>query len=108
MKEEKHFYGSKGAVCFPRNPLKKVTRVCRLVYEIILRFSQYLVYTASKNSIVWDITPCSPLKVNRLFGGTHHFHLKDRKIRQPASRHFLPWLILRPLRWKRHVHPKGR
>jgi hypothetical protein len=23
-----------------------------------------------KNSIFWDITPCSPLKVNRRFGGT--------------------------------------
>jgi hypothetical protein len=26
------------------------------------------------------ITPCSPLKVNRRFGGTYRFHLEDRKI----------------------------
>jgi hypothetical protein len=25
-----------------------------------------------KNFIFWDITPCSPLRVNRLFGGTCH------------------------------------
>jgi hypothetical protein len=25
--------------------------------------------------IFWDITPCSPLKVNRCFGGTWRFHL---------------------------------
>jgi hypothetical protein len=29
-----------------------------------------------KNTIFWDITPCSPLKVNRRFGGTYHLHLK--------------------------------
>jgi hypothetical protein len=23
-------------------------------------------------SIQWDITPCSPLKMNQRFGGTHH------------------------------------
>jgi hypothetical protein len=30
--------------------------------------------------IFWDITPCSPLKVNRLFGGTYRLHLHGRKI----------------------------
>jgi hypothetical protein len=28
---------------------------------------------------VWDITPCSPLNVNRRFGGTYRLHLQDRK-----------------------------
>jgi hypothetical protein len=27
------------------------------------------------NSVVWDITPCSPLKVNRRFGRTCRLHL---------------------------------
>jgi hypothetical protein len=27
-----------------------------------------------KSSIFWDITPCSPLKANRCFGGTHRLH----------------------------------
>jgi hypothetical protein len=26
----------------------------------------------------WDITPCSPLSVNRLVGGTYSLHLQDR------------------------------
>jgi hypothetical protein len=32
-----------------------------------------------KRSIFWDITPCSPLSVNRRFGGTYRFHLQGRK-----------------------------
>jgi hypothetical protein len=31
-----------------------------------------------KSSIFWDITPCSPLKINRLFEGTHRLHLQGR------------------------------
>jgi hypothetical protein len=34
------------------------------------------------NSILWDKTLCNPLKVNRHFGGTCHFHLHFRRIRQ--------------------------
>jgi hypothetical protein len=45
-----------------------------------------------KNSIFWDITPCSPLKVN--------FHL--------LSRLFLARIILWPWGWERHVPPKRR
>jgi hypothetical protein len=31
-----------------------------------------------KNTTFWDITPCSPLKVNRRFGGTYRLHLLGR------------------------------
>jgi hypothetical protein len=40
-----------------------------------------------KNSLLWDITPCGPLKVNRRFGGTCRFHLQGRSIRQAKNRH---------------------
>jgi hypothetical protein len=30
--------------------------------------------------IFWDIMPCSQLKANRRFGGTHGLHLQGRKI----------------------------
>jgi hypothetical protein len=30
--------------------------------------------------IFWDITPCSPLSVNRRFGGTGRLHLKGHRI----------------------------
>jgi hypothetical protein len=33
-----------------------------------------------KSSIYWDITPCTPLKVNRRFGGIYRIHLQDRRI----------------------------
>jgi hypothetical protein len=32
-----------------------------------------------KRTIFWDVTPCSPLSVNRRFGGTYRFHLQGRK-----------------------------
>jgi hypothetical protein len=32
------------------------------------------------SSILWDITPCSPLKANRPFGGTYRIHLQGRRI----------------------------
>jgi hypothetical protein len=33
-----------------------------------------------KSKIFWDITLCSPLKVNRRFGGTYRLHLQGRNI----------------------------
>jgi hypothetical protein len=35
-----------------------------------------------KSSIFWDITPCSPLKVNRSFGETCRLHLQGGRISQ--------------------------
>jgi hypothetical protein len=32
-----------------------------------------------KSAIFWDIPPCSPLIVNRGFGGTYRLHLQGRK-----------------------------
>jgi hypothetical protein len=36
-------------------------------------------------SIFWDITPCSPLKVNRRFEGTYRFFLQDRRTSQARN-----------------------
>jgi hypothetical protein len=33
-----------------------------------------------KSTVFWDITQCSPLKVNRRFGGTCRLHLQDARI----------------------------
>jgi hypothetical protein len=38
-----------------------------------------------KSSVFWDITPCSPLKVDRCFGGTSHLHFQGRRIRQARN-----------------------
>jgi hypothetical protein len=37
----------------------------------------------------WDITPCSPLKVSRRFGGTYRLYLEGRRnnfSKKPASK----------------------
>jgi hypothetical protein len=38
-------------------------------------------------SVFWDITPCSPLKVNRRFGGTCRLHLHGLRISQAINQH---------------------
>jgi hypothetical protein len=51
---------------------------------------EILTAVVMKSTIFWDITPCSPLEVNRRFGGTYRFHLQGRRIsgarNQPESR----------------------
>jgi hypothetical protein len=48
------------------------------------------VFTAvvMKSIIFWDMTPCSPPKVNRRYGGTRRLHLQGRRNRfsKPASK----------------------
>jgi hypothetical protein len=71
-----------------------------------------------KSTIFWDITLCSPLNVNRRFGGTYRLHLQGRRIswarnQQSSACHllsywFLTRLILRPWRWRRYIPPKRR
>jgi hypothetical protein len=48
---------------------------------------QVLAAVVTKTLIFWDITPCSPLKVNQLFGGTCRLHCKSRKISQARNQH---------------------
>jgi hypothetical protein len=40
-----------------------------------------------KCSVFCDITPCSPLKVNRQFGGTCRLHLQGRRISRARKQH---------------------
>jgi hypothetical protein len=44
-----------------------------------------------KSSIFWDITPCSPLKVNIHFGGTCRPHLQGWSISQARNRRESMW-----------------
>jgi hypothetical protein len=34
----------------------------------------------TESTLFWEITPCSPLKVNRRFGGMYHLRLQGRSI----------------------------
>jgi hypothetical protein len=56
-----------------------------------------------KSCVSWDIMPCSPLKINRCFGGTCCFNLANLLT---ASRWFLAWSILRRSRWRGPVSPE--
>jgi hypothetical protein len=40
-----------------------------------------------KTTIFWDITPCSPLRVNRRFGGTYRLHILGRKMSSVRNHH---------------------
>jgi hypothetical protein len=40
-----------------------------------------------RHSVLWNVTPCSPLKVSRLFGGTFHLHLPRRRMSQARNQH---------------------
>jgi hypothetical protein len=42
-----------------------------------LKDVEVLTAVVMKSSIFWDITSCSPLKVNRRFGGTYRLHLHE-------------------------------
>jgi hypothetical protein len=44
-----------------------------------------------KSTIFWDITPCSPLNVNRSFGGTYRLHLQDRRISRARNQLVSRW-----------------
>jgi hypothetical protein len=40
-----------------------------------------------KSYIFWAVTPCSPLKINRHFGGTCNLHLQGRGINQARNQY---------------------
>jgi hypothetical protein len=68
---------------------------------------EVLTAVVMKSTVIWDIMPCSPLKVNRRFGGTYRLYLQGGRISQAGNQRessachllscwFLPQLILRP------------
>jgi hypothetical protein len=44
--------------------------------------------------VFWDITLCSPVKVNRRFGVTYRLHLQDRRVIQARNRIKLLYVFL--------------
>jgi hypothetical protein len=77
-----------------------------------LRFSQRWLWRVP-STIFWDMTPCSPLNVNRYFGGTHRLHLQGRKNvsstrNQRENRWQAESLFFRLWIWSRYVPTKHR
>jgi hypothetical protein len=48
---------------------------------------EVLTAVVMKISIFWDVMSCSPLKVNRRFGGTCRLHLQGWRISQARNQH---------------------
>jgi hypothetical protein len=53
---------------------------CAYFPQVLLFFEITKQILIEKSSISWDITQCSPMKVNRPFGGTYRLHLEGRRI----------------------------
>jgi hypothetical protein len=56
----------------------------------VVKYSNFTVFevltaVVMKSSVLCARTPCSPLKVNRHFGGTCRLHLQGRRIGQPRN-----------------------
>jgi hypothetical protein len=65
-----------------------VTRPTEITLRIMRSvLKSYEQRTRVTSSIFWDITPCSPLNVNRRFGGKSCLHLQDRRINRARNRH---------------------
>jgi hypothetical protein len=58
----------------------------RLSFIFFYYFPFFRVDISSKSSIFWDITPCSPLKVNRRFGRTCRCHLQVGRMIQGRNK----------------------
>jgi hypothetical protein len=73
--------------------------------KMLLLCEHRILLTILKIATFWDITPCSPLKVNRRFEGTYRLQLQGRKISR--AKHKLE-TGGRIWRWKRYIPPKHR
>jgi hypothetical protein len=71
---------------------RHISLYCILICPKIVNFgglqgSGVLTAVVMKNSIFWDITPCSPLEVNRSLGVTHSLHLQGCRVGQARNKH---------------------
>jgi hypothetical protein len=77
---------------------KPSNSACLHTYSFTLKTNSVKIII--KSAIFWDITQCSPLKVNRCFGGTCRLHFQDWKSRALLAAWFLllAWLLNRSRR----------
>jgi hypothetical protein len=52
---------------------------------------EFLTAAIMKIYIFWVTTSCSPLKVNRRFGGTYRLHLEVRRVSQARNQRESRW-----------------
>jgi hypothetical protein len=66
-----HWYGAEVLLIFHFKIYAIQPWYCCAVFEVLTAI-------VMKCSVFWDITPCSPLKVNWRFGEACHLHIQDR------------------------------
>jgi hypothetical protein len=52
---------------------------------------EVLTEVVMRGTILWDVSPCSPLKVNRHFGGTYLLHLLGQRISRARDQRETMW-----------------
>jgi hypothetical protein len=52
---------------------------------------EVLTAVVTRGNVFWDITPCSPFKVNRCFGGIYRFHHQGRRINRARNQSETRW-----------------
>jgi hypothetical protein len=57
---------------------------------LLVRF-EVLTPVVVRSTMSWDITPCSPLKVNRRFGATYHLRLQGRRVSPAINQRESRW-----------------
>jgi hypothetical protein len=79
---------------------------CSIPY-IYIEFIGFEVLTSviMKNTVFWDMTPCSPVVVHRRFGRTYCMHFQDR-ILSLEIKQFCFLITSYWLQWKKYVTPE--
>jgi hypothetical protein len=57
----------------------------KVIKRNVIAGFEVLTAAVTKNCILWDITPCNLLKVNRRFGRTFRLNLQGRRINQAIN-----------------------
>jgi hypothetical protein len=94
--------------------LSSIVFIIMLPINILASLPKSIIHIILKNSSVWDITPYSPLKINRHFGTKCRLHRQCRIMNQARNQRESRWqtefwfFIIIPWRWRRQVPPKLR
>jgi hypothetical protein len=64
-----------------------------------------VISSLQKSYIFWNITPCCPLKVNRLFGGTFNLDFQGRRISQGRNQRDNIWQAKTSVDFQRTLLP---
>jgi hypothetical protein len=101
-RRDRHNSGFKMATVRSKWTKKEVRSVIRFLRAKKVPPVEFQVFTAvvMKSTIFWDTTSCSPLNVNRSFGGSYRLHLQGRIMSRARYQ--------REIRWQAEGNPHTR